>query len=94
MEETKKIEELKKPEKASNLQAMDTEKQLIEVINNSNLMAFVLKPIMERIYKQLETIEQEQLKAAQLEYEVAEKKYQEKVNSEKKGDKDGTAKQN
>ena len=55
--------------KPLSLQVQETEQEVVEVINKSQLPAYVLKTMLERIYKQVELIEQEEIKK----YEEAKK---------------------
>jgi len=67
--------------KPLNLKAKEFEEQLVKLINESDIPAFILKPIIEKIYKQLEIVEQKQL-------EIVTKEYNESLKKE--SDKDGT----
>lgn len=50
-----------KIEKPTILKLKELEKQIVELINNSDIPAFVLKPTFEKILNQLEIIEQQEL---------------------------------
>lgn len=39
-------------------------KDIVELINNSNLPAFILKPIIKELYEQIELLEQQQYEKA------------------------------
>lgn len=60
--------------KPINLVYKETEDKLVEVINNSGLMAFALKSIIDKILPQLNQLEQTQLVEAQKQYEQELKK--------------------
>ena len=64
-----------KIEKPTILKLKELEQEVIEIINNSGIPAFILKPTFERILSQLQTIEQQEL-------ENETKKYNEKIESE------------
>lgn len=52
------MKEIKKP---TIIKLKETEEKLVEDINNSELPSFILKPIIERILKQVELLEQQEL---------------------------------
>lgn len=47
------------------LSKREFEENLVEIINKSNLPAFVLKPIIKDLFEQLNLLEQQQLEQAQ-----------------------------
>ena len=49
-------------DKPLSLQVQETEKEVVEVINKSQLPAYVLKTILERIYNEIDKIEKEEIK--------------------------------
>ena len=51
------MKEIKKP---TILKLKETEEKLIQVINNSELPSFILKPIIEKILKQIELLEEQE----------------------------------
>lgn len=57
-------------EKPTILKLKETESQIIEILNMSEIPAFVLKPMIEKIYRELEVLEQQ-------EYEKEKEKYEE-----------------
>ena len=46
------------------LKRKEFEEELVELINNSNLPAFVLKPIIKDLFEQLNILDQQQLEQA------------------------------
>lgn len=65
-------------DKPTIIKLKETEEKIINLLNSSDIPAFVLKPMVEKIYRQLEILEQQ-------EYEKEKQSYQEQT--EKKGDK-------
>lgn len=57
-------------EKPTILKLKETESQIIKILNMSEIPAFVLKPMIEKIYRELEVLEQQ-------EYEKEKEKYEE-----------------
>ena len=47
--------------KPFSLQVQETEAKMVGIINTSNLPAYALKTILQRIYQQLEDIEQKEI---------------------------------
>ena len=47
------------------LQVQETEQEIVNTINKSNLPAYVLKQILKDIYQQIETIEQQEIEEYQ-----------------------------
>ena len=47
--------------KPFSLQVQETEAKMVDIINTSNLPAYALKTILQRIYQQLEDIEQKEI---------------------------------
>ena len=43
------------------LQVQETEQEIVDIINKSNLPAYVLKQIIKGIYQQLEEVEQQEI---------------------------------
>lgn len=61
-------------EKPINLKAAELENEIIKSLNDSKLPAFILKPIVERVYNQVNQLEQAQLENSRVEYEKSLKK--------------------
>lgn len=61
-------------EKPINLKAVELENDIVKLINDSKLPAFILKPIVERVYNQINQLEQLQLEDSKVEYEKSLKK--------------------
>lgn len=59
------------------LMKKDFEEKLVKIINESNLPAFILKPIIKDMFEQLNVLEQQQLEQAK---KVKEEKDKEKEN--------------
>lgn len=67
-------------EKPINLKVKEFEEQLVKLINESNIPAFITKVSVEKILRQLEILERK-------EFEISAKEYQESL---KESEKDGT----
>lgn len=50
-----------KIEKPTIIKLKETEQQLIDIINNCEIPAFILKPLFEKLLNQLQLIEQQEL---------------------------------
>lgn len=64
-------------EKPLNLRIEEIRKQIANTINEANLPAYILKPIVKDFYTQLQNLEQQELIQAQRQYEKS-------LNEEKK----------
>lgn len=56
-------------EKPLNLRIEEVRNQMANVINEANLPAYILKPIIKDFYTQLQNLEQQELIQAQKQYE-------------------------
>lgn len=65
--------------KPFSLQVQETEAKLVGIINTSNLPAYALKTILQRIYQQLEDIEQKEID----QYHQEQSKIKEKATKQK-----------
>lgn len=71
---------MEKIEKPTILKIKEAEEEIIKIINNSKLPAFILKPIIEKILRQIEILEEQEL--------INEtNNYNEALNNEKESDK-------
>lgn len=71
---------MEKIEKPTILKIKEAEKEIVKIINNSKLPAFILKPIIEKILRQIEILEEQEL--------INEtNNYNEALNNEKESDK-------
>lgn len=61
----------------------ETRDNIAQVINNSNLPAFILKPMIKELYEQLVILEQRQLEEAKKVKEQKEKEQEENKKIEK-----------
>ena len=61
----------------------ETRDNIAQVINNSNLPAFILKPMIKELYEQLVILEQRQLEEAKRVKEQKEKEQEENKKTEK-----------
>lgn len=64
-------------EKPLNLKIEEFRNQIVNTINEANLPAYILKPIVKDFYTQLQNLEQQELIQAQRQYEKS-------LNEEKK----------
>ena len=64
-------------EKPLNLRIEEVKNQIANTINEANLPAYILKPIVKDFYTQLQNLEQQELIQAQ-------RKYEKSLNEEKK----------
>ena len=69
----------KKIEKPTILKLREFENDVINLINNSGIPVFVLKPSIEKIYKQLEVLEEQEFLREQ-------ENYKNMINDKKSGD--------
>lgn len=56
-------------EKPLNLRIEEVRNQIANIINEANLPAYILKPIVKDFYTQLQNLEQQELIQAQRQYE-------------------------
>lgn len=56
-------------EKPLNLKLKEIKEQIANIINQANLPAYILKPIVKEFYSQLEILEQQELIQAEKEYQ-------------------------
>lgn len=71
---------MKEIEKPTILKIKEVEEEIVKIINNSKLPAFILKPIIEKILRQIEILEEQEL--------INEtNNYNEALNNEKESDK-------
>ena len=61
-------------EKPLNLKLKEIKEQIANIINQANLPAYILKPIVKEFYNQLEILEQQELIQAEKEYQNSLKK--------------------
>lgn len=66
-------------EKPLNLKIEEFRNQIVNTINEANLPAYILKPIVKDFYTQLQNLEQQELIQAQRQYEKS-------LNEEKKAE--------
>lgn len=74
-------------DKPIQLKKIEFEEQLVKLINESKLPAFVLRIPIEKILKQLENIEVQELTLAKKKYQKALEEEEKKKESEKNGTK-------
>jgi len=72
-------------DKPIQLKKIEFEEQLVKLINESKLPAFVLRILIEKILKQLENIEVQELTLAKKKYQKALEEEEKKKESEKNG---------
>ncbi len=72
-------------DKPIQLKKIEFEEQLVKLINESKLPAFVLRIPIEKILKQLENIEVQELTLAKKKYQKALEEEEKKKESEKNG---------
>ena len=53
--------------------------EIINIVNNSNLPAFIIKPFLQDLLRQIDTLEQKQYEEAKKAEEEKQKKEQEKI---------------
>lgn len=56
-------------EKPTIIKLKEIEEEIINIINSSNVPPFVLKPTIEKIYRQLEILEQQEYETEKENYE-------------------------
>ena len=56
-------------EKPLNLKLKEIKEQIANIINQANLPAYILKPIVKEFYNRLEILEQQELIQAEKEYQ-------------------------
>lgn len=69
-------------EKPLNLKIREVTDQIANTINEANLPAYILKPIVKDFYTQLQNLEQQELIQAQRQYEKGLKDEKKKKNEE------------
>lgn len=69
-------------EKPLNLKLKEIKEQIANIINQANLPAYILKPIVKEFYNQLEILEQQELIQAQKQYEKSLKDEKKAENKE------------
>ena len=66
------------------LKEREFKEKIIEVINNSNLPAFIIKPVLKDLFEQVNTLEQQQYeKALEIKEKQNKKEKLEEVQNEK-----------
>lgn len=68
-------------EKPTIIKLKETEEEIVKIINNANLPFFVLKPVIEKLLKQVEILEQKELET---ETEIYNKALEEEKSKENK----------
>lgn len=69
---------MKPKQKPFALMVQETEQKIVEIINNSQLPAYVLKIMIKELYQQLENIEIEEIEKYNEEQEKSQKKESDK----------------